>query len=691
MTLLFKNSTIPPYSITRTLPNGNVATIFVEPNKCDCVAGKEIPDEYTDHTDPIWDYYTYAERTQDGIECPSIMPDNKNQSCSVAPIGKNSNCWVYELFPNSSGPNFSNQSANYRSYGADYFTTSFLKGVFTTTDCDYGETCLESAQDDTFPDGLYISIEEFEECKNILNISSSEKYIEIARRKIGRRVSSQSQSSFISPKHVTICHHCTFCADQDNCYTSIRVITDDIVRDIGVKILNPTNDALLLELQRRDMYVGEIQDPNIEFPSYFTHYVNPYTIQNYLQTIPNGSPLLKDGFIKFSVNAQGHFYIVPLQFDRFRNTLPIDLSYYESLTGAPIVSKIKDIDQPFIDIRLGSSGTHFNFYTKDNITLWPVGAAYGQYLGRSWKTNSIPSINLINDFLIQKGYSPLIEYTNIDNIYKLSDFVPFDDIPGDIVESQRPILVATQDSPLQKNPSTSFPYGSRKENNLEKNYTYLGFKPGILLQSAELNELQDNLIIQNSLNVEYALNWPILGKQYQSNNTIDEQTKTLLTGMPDENYIFPIPNSNYCFPYSPSLVSVNLTSPSILYIVLKDGWYNIPLNGINYWYYMEEQVSIKLTVTNEIDKTLYLDLQQVIVNSSFIPTEEGYDFNDKSNRFINPITDGADRVKLLATFTEFPENTAIPLLKVRRGEGSVGSNRILVQTMNNCKISDINI
>ena len=106
---------------------------------------------------------------------------------------------------------------------------------------------------------------------------------------------------------------------------------------------------------------------------------------------------------------------------------------------------------------------------------------------------------------------------------------------------------------------------------------------------------------------------------------------------------------------------------------------------------MEEQVSIKLTVTNEIDKTLYLDLQQVIVNSSFIPTEEGYDFNDKSNRFINPITDGADRVKLLATFTEFPENTAIPLLKVRRGEGSVGSNRILVQTMNNCKISDINI
>jgi hypothetical protein len=77
-----------------------------------------------------------------------------------------------------------------------------------------------------------------------------------------------------------------------------------------------------------------------------------------------------------------------------------------------------------------------------------------------------------------------------------------------------------------------------------------------------------------------------------------------------------------------------------------------------------------------------------LVKSSFITTEEGYFFNDRSNRFINDITDGADRIKLVITsFSEINEvDGNVPICKIINT-----GNSIVLTTLNDYGISVIDI
>ena len=655
---------------------------------CETVNGPANPQSFQDHVDPLWDFYTYAnDYYVNGILTPSVAPkaDYINQKYATYVTGLNPTCWINRLFPNGNSPTFYH-SVSTRGYGATYFSVTF-GGPFNYINClgDLNEPCFPEPRTN---EQRYL-YEVYSICEGGL---------EGVRRSIGQYSPTAPAATVISPTHVLLCGHCVGAGPEREDYVVLWDPTTQTFIGNLVRTVAPVGSASGQDFHTRLYWDRDVRIAKIvgtgRFPVHYTHYLNPYSFQSYIRT--TGQQNSNEDLAVFHLNQQGIFALGLLSFNKLNNIVDngsfvpqLDPNFNVGLK----YEKIKDITQQKLgSARLGSSGTNYMFYTKDAINLWPGGAYAGQYIYNAWKRiNNKFLVDEVNQYLRAVNEPELIEYTNFDLVYRISDFIDEPEPPENPPEEQIGILISTDQTPsAYKHILNIFPYSSRKQDTQNKNYTQLGFKPGILLQAAELNELQENIVLQQTLTLSLSYNWPKFGKKYQHENVLDFTIYETLSGRFDEVYEFPIPNLNYCVPQNPSLIKSDVLGNAI-FITLSSGWYNVPVRNENIWCFMEgKTVSIPLSGT--VDTKVYLTISEEVVPSSFIPSDEGYDFNDKSSKFLNPITDGADRVKINLDITTSPENNAVPILNIRRGTDTViGSNRILVQTMNKYKINDINI
>lgn len=121
------------------------------------------------------------------------------------------------------------------------------------------------------------------------------------------------------------------------------------------------------------------------------------------------------------------------------------------------------------------------------------------------------------------------------------------------------------------NSSSSFPlsgisFGSRVQQNipLNKNYAFTAFKPGFPLQASELNEIQENFYVQQTLTTEMYSNWL--------------------------NGITFAPGWQGIVPLRPTMVDWNPTTGTV---VLSPGWLFVKrtnfLGGLGVWMYNNTQ------------------------------------------------------------------------------------------------------
>lgn len=243
--------------------------------------------------------------------------------------------------------------------------------------------------------------------------------------------------------------------------------------------------------------------------------------------------------------------------------------------------------------------------------------------------------------------------------------------------------ILTRQAGYRLNP---YPLGSRvfeSLTRLKSNYFLLAFKPGIALQAAELNEMQEIFNLYNTLNLHFYSQWPIVG------DNISTDLQEQLTGISGVNYTNPnIISQN--FPLISSQIQMTKENDKIK-LTFNTGWFTIanPETSRNYWFYNFETKDLLIDPpSTTIPKQVYLNYESQTITSSFVDGDEGYFFHDRSNRFINDITDGADRLKLVITsFSEINDSDPnTPICKViNTGES------FILSAINNYAISKIDI
>jgi len=238
-----------------------------------------------------------------------------------------------------------------------------------------------------------------------------------------------------------------------------------------------------------------------------------------------------------------------------------------------------------------------------------------------------------------------------------------------------------------------FPFYSRKFESLtikKKNYAEVAFKPGLSLQAAELNEIQEHFFLKSSLKLMFYSNWPI----YNGNDTDILES---LVGESNVPYLFPNmwePEKSYPLRRK-NQITMELTST--INVKFGIGWYHLPLispDGIikSNWFYLFEPQTVSLPLTTT-DQSLYMSYDISIVESTHLQKDEngmeneGYFFNDRSNEFINPNSEGADRVKLTITgFQPSPFTGSVFICRIVKL-----SNKYVLRAANNYMMQSIDI
>ena len=162
------------------------------------------------------------------------------------------------------------------------------------------------------------------------------------------------------------------------------------------------------------------------------------------------------------------------------------------------------------------------------------------------------------------------------------------------------------------------------------NYILTGYKPGYALQASELNELQEQFYLQQTLSNRCLFNW------------------LTSTGTPK-------PFWNGCTPYSPSQVVVANNATNIT-ITVNSGWYyiidksylsgGISLNsGLGFWTYIKDSIQLdtpKAAISNTTSTPSKFGL---IYSIRSINVTEDDTLNDNSNS-TNVLMEvpGADRL-----------------------------------------------
>lgn len=117
----------------------------------------------------------------------------------------------------------------------------------------------------------------------------------------------------------------------------------------------------------------------------------------------------------------------------------------------------------------------------------------------------------------------------------------------------------------QGTPLSVPPYDSRKTEqefiDLPKNYVLLGFRPGYALQASELNEIQENFYLQQTLTTTMISNWGSNGDFGPGWGRGDAFVEANDSTTPNQNGLTPI---------SPNMITINTSGDTITF---KKGWY----------------------------------------------------------------------------------------------------------------------
>lgn len=160
------------------------------------------------------------------------------------------------------------------------------------------------------------------------------------------------------------------------------------------------------------------------------------------------------------------------------------------------------------------------------------------------------------------------------------------------------------------------------------NYPLVAFKPGFPLQAAELNEIQENFAIQQTLSNTLLTNWLTYG------------TSAELTGHPTDVYTGP--GWNGAIPLDPAYITASAAG-----VVAGIGWYliTLPVSNLKFWIYNDT-----IFPANSLATTpgYYFGFS---ISSAFIPcsnteSDAGWSFNDQSSGNFESSTCGANRFKI---------------------------------------------
>jgi len=151
--------------------------------------------------------------------------------------------------------------------------------------------------------------------------------------------------------------------------------------------------------------------------------------------------------------------------------------------------------------------------------------------------------------------------------------------------------------PLDNNqfPLTNYPYSSRTwgtnvDSDPQKNYISVGFKPGFKLQASELNEIQENVMLQQTLSLNMIREWF---------NELNGKT----AGGPAWKGATPLfPKSHPLGGTYEPLVEYGFTASTGVTIFFNEGWYLLTLNnGIKQWAYLPTDKTSFINPTSTVE------------------------------------------------------------------------------------------
>ena len=209
-------------------------------------------------------------------------------------------------------------------------------------------------------------------------------------------------------------------------------------------------------------------------------------------------------------------------------------------------------------------------------------------------------------------------------------------------------IFGTNKSTLGRNPYYSRFTDFEKTNN---NYNLIGFTPGLALQAAELNELQDNQIKNDTLSNTLWANWT----PYILTRSTDFTTSSAISSVFWDGTI----------PISPSLVEYSTGTLSFLV-----GWYYyLHSSGLRYWIHLNQNYTIFSPPTT--------DNGYIKVNSNFTDVFSTGDSRlyDNSSGSINNTSPGSYRVNMEITSFEF--QSSVPDNYILRFYNTAGTSKIL--------------
>jgi len=221
------------------------------------------------------------------------------------------------------------------------------------------------------------------------------------------------------------------------------------------------------------------------------------------------------------------------------------------------------------------------------------------------------------------------------------------------------------DLPLKQNP-----FRSRSESQMDaaKNYFAVAFKPGFPLQASELNELQENFYIQQTLTQNMFANW--------HNMNYLEQNGVGMLATP----------WNGCTPVDPALVSYTSASSKVT-VTFKAGWYLTKQNNVNggfgIWVYNNTDTVILTDYSNSSNPGLDGDYGIIIKQNTIqcttnatAATYEDRSLQDSSN--INVINGPCGAARLQVQIIGFGKatdvatgETFLPIITASRPGSSV--------------------
>jgi hypothetical protein len=187
-------------------------------------------------------------------------------------------------------------------------------------------------------------------------------------------------------------------------------------------------------------------------------------------------------------------------------------------------------------------------------------------------------------------------------------------------------------------------YSSRVQQNIEKNYVLLGFKPGFPLQASELNEMCELNALQNTLMYEMNKNWssPPVGI-------------TLSAALPAWDGAVPVKPTGW-----------TITGTTTKTYTLSKGWLYVKkpefLGGLGFWIWNAADRSFDITGTPAALNPVY---HGILIEYKEVTASNDQTLKDNSGRTIFTNTsdygNGADRIQITITGTaNYLKNATIP-------------------------------